>query len=136
KDAEDVNGLEVSAGYGDGPGDKQDFRAYAMFGKTFFRGQLKIFQHLSYETYIGQVSRQPQLFSPLPWTFGPAVTPDPHRSWVVVLDGKYSLGPVSIYYSVPLASTYWQLGITPAPDSRTNITFLDRYATLEYKQRF
>ena len=30
KDADDVNGLEVSAGYGDGNGWKQDFRAYAM----------------------------------------------------------------------------------------------------------
>ena len=50
KDAEDVNGLELSAGYGDGPGNKQDFKAYALFGKTFLNGKLKIFQHISYET--------------------------------------------------------------------------------------
>ena len=55
KDAEDVNGLELSAGYGDGPGNKQDFKAYALFGKTFFDGKLKIFQHLSYENFIGEV---------------------------------------------------------------------------------
>ena len=75
KDAEDVNGLEVSAGYGDGPGNKQDFKAYAMFGKTFFNGKLKIFQHLSYESYIGQVYDIPQFL-----VSAPAPQPGRHRA--------------------------------------------------------
>ena len=55
KDADDINGMEASAGYGDGPGSPQDFRAYVLFGKSFRfkRGpKLSIVQHVSYETYI------------------------------------------------------------------------------------
>src|SRR5262249_3222084 len=56
KDAEDVpGGFELNAGYGDGPGNKQNFRAYGMFGKSFWKGRIKLFQHISYESYIGTV---------------------------------------------------------------------------------
>src|SRR5262249_8625804 len=51
KEADDVDGLEISAGYGDGPGSVSDFRAYAMFGKSFHRGKIKVFQHVSYENW-------------------------------------------------------------------------------------
>ena len=64
KDAEDVNGLEVTAGYGDGPGNKQDFKAYALFGKTFFNGKLKIFQHVSYENFLGDDLQRARSSSP------------------------------------------------------------------------
>ena len=68
KDAEDVNGLELYAGYGDGPGNKQDFKAYALFGKSFFNGKLKLFQHISYESFIGETFDIPQFLvsSPAP----------------------------------------------------------------------
>jgi outer membrane receptor protein involved in Fe transport len=134
KDAEDVNGLEVSAGYGDGPGNKQDFRAYALFGKTFFNGKLKLFQHLSYESYLGAVWRLPQSLTT--YDFGPQYGPDPERSWLVTIDGKYSLGPIILYYSVPLGVTSTQMNFLPAAAAHGTMTMYDRYAILEYRRRF
>src|SRR5262249_33896819 len=51
KDADDVDGVEASAGYGDGRGNSNDFRAYGMLGQTLFGGRLKLFMHGSYENY-------------------------------------------------------------------------------------
>jgi outer membrane receptor protein involved in Fe transport len=143
KDAEDVNGLEVSAGYGDGPGLKQDMRAYAMFGKTFFGGKLKIFQHLSYENWIGPVWNTPNLeaSSPAPQPtgpafFGPLSGGDPARSWMVIADGKYSLGPVSLYYHLPFAKQHQQIEFAATPSLNNGTTFIDRHVALEYKDRF
>src|SRR5207245_4872651 len=45
KDAEDVNGVEVGAGYGDGRGMASDARAYGMIGQSLLGGQLKLFVH-------------------------------------------------------------------------------------------
>jgi iron complex outermembrane receptor protein len=134
KDAEDVHGLEVSAGYGDGPGNKQDFRAYALFGKTFFDQKIKIFQHASYETYIGSVWSTPKGLTP--FDFGPVWNPDPERSWLVTVDGKYTLGPVSLYYSVPLGQTSTQMAFLPFASQYGHVTRFDRYGILEYRQRF
>ncbi len=143
KDAEDVNGLEVSAGYGDGPGNVQDFRAYAMFGKSFFKGKLKIFQHASYESYVGQVSTMSgyQVGSPAPQPPGPvfygSVTSlQPTRSWLVTLDGKYSLGPVTLYYNVPVGDNHPQITFANAVVPRDTWNTFDRYVILEYKDRF
>jgi len=134
KDGDDVNGLEVSAGYGDGPGNKQDVKTYALFGHSFFGGKLKIFQHVSYESYIGPEWPLPKLVTP--WTWGATVQPDPERSWIVIVDGKYSLGPVSLYYSIPFAQMSSQLSFLDSPDRLGGITIFDRYGILEYKQRF
>jgi outer membrane receptor protein involved in Fe transport len=134
KDAGDVNGIELSAGYGDGEGNKQDFKAYALFGHTFFDGKLKIFQHASYETYIGPVWQMPKLITP--WTWGAAVEPNLERSWIVLLDGKFSLGPVSLYYSVPFGQMSSELSFLTSPDRLGGVTVFDRYGILEYKQRF
>jgi outer membrane receptor protein involved in Fe transport len=134
KDAEDVNGLEVSAGYGDGPGNKQDFRAYSLFGKTFFDGKLKIFQHASFESYIGSVWTQPKGLTT--FDFGSPYGPNPQRSWLVTLDGKYSIGPVSLYYSVPMGVTSSQMSFLPFASGSGSMTMYDRYAILEYRQHF
>jgi iron complex outermembrane receptor protein len=143
KDADDVNGLEVSAGYGDGDGWKQDFRAYAMFGKSFLKGKLKIFQHVSYETYLGSIWGIPQLFasSPAPQPSGPAyygkvASPMPDRSWIVYLDGKYSFGPVSLYWQVPIGENHPQIVFneTIVPNDTWNM--YNRYVILEYKDRY
>jgi iron complex outermembrane receptor protein len=136
KDADDVNGLEASASYGDGPGNRQDFRGYAMFGKSFFGGKLKIFQHLSYESYLGPQWSLPKLIQTSPWVFGPDITPNQMRSWIVTIDGKYSVGPFSLYYSVPFAQMYSEQSLTTSPDGRHNFTIFDRYGILEYRQRF
>jgi outer membrane receptor protein involved in Fe transport len=143
KDAEDVNGLEVSAGYGDGPGNKQDIKAYALFGKTFFHGRLKIFQHVSYENWIGQVdnlpqfqfsSPAPQLAGPSAW--GPLTSMMPDRSWMVIVDGKYTLGRVSLYYHLPFGEQNQQIGFVASvvPDNKT--TTFDRHVALEYADHF
>ncbi len=144
KDAEDVNGLELSAGYGDGPGNKQDFKAYALFGKTFFDGKLKIFQHLSYENFIGMVSDIPQflLSEPAPQPGGIAyyaanAPRDPGRSWMVIVDGKYSYGPLSLYYMLPFGDMHPNLGFGSVLISQgENWQHYDRYGVLEYKDRF
>jgi iron complex outermembrane receptor protein len=144
KDAEDVNGLEVSAGYGDGPGFKQHFRAYAMFGKVFWGGKFKMFQHVSFDTYVGSVWNIPQFIasSPAPQPVGPGFygrnfSPDPERSFFVNIDGKYSLGPVTLTFNIPWGQTHPQLifanSITTRPAS-WNV--YDRYVILDYKGRF
>jgi outer membrane receptor protein involved in Fe transport len=143
KDAEDVNGLELSAGYGDGPGNKQDFKAYGLFGKTFLNGKLKFFQHISYESYIGPVYTIPQFVVSAPgpqpgglaW-FGPPLPTDPLRSWHVNLDGKYTFGPVSLYYSVPFGDTHPNLSFGQAVAGNDLWSSYDRYGVLEYRDRY
>ena len=142
KGAEDVNGLELSAGYGDGSGNKQHFRAYAMFGKTFWGGKLKIFQHVSYENYLGPVNDLPQFVadSPSPQPPGPAYfgrrsSVDPERTWMVTIDGKISLGPVTLYYMVPVGDIHPQLVFSNAVVPNDTTPIYDRYAALEYKDR-
>ena len=105
-----------SAGYGDGPGNKQDFRPTRMFGKTFFNGKLKIFQHVSYENFsapsstaavprlvAGAAAGRPRL---LRRAMRRAI---PQRSWMLTVDGKYSFGPVSLYYMLPFGDMHPQL---------------------------
>jgi iron complex outermembrane receptor protein len=143
KDAEDVNGLELNAGYGDGPGNKQDAKVYAMFGKTFLNGRLKLFQHVSYESWIGTVFNAPQflLSEPAPQPAGLAyfaanAPRDPERSWQVIVDGKYSFGPVSLYYMLPFGDMHPNLGFANAVITGENWQHYDRYGVLEYKDRF
>ncbi|MGZ3405132.1 MAG: TonB-dependent receptor plug domain-containing protein [Polyangia bacterium] len=143
KDAEDVNGLELAAGYGDGPGNKQDVRAYAMFGKTFLNGKLKLFQHISYESFIGDVYNIPQflLSEPAPQPGGLAyyatnAPRDPERSWMLIVDGKYSYGPLSLYYMLPFGDLHPQMVFGNAVVQGELFNFYDRYGVLEYKDRF
>ncbi|MCA1662752.1 MAG: TonB-dependent receptor [Myxococcales bacterium] len=143
KDAEDVNGLEVSAGYGDGPGNKQDMKAYALFGKSFFNGKLKIFQHISYETLIGETFDLPQVlaYAPAPQPaglvyFGKNAPRDPSRSWFAIVDGKYSLGPFSLYYMLPFGEYHPNLVFANSLAQNSTWTTYDRYGVLEYKDRF
>jgi hypothetical protein len=122
---------------------RQDFKAYALFGKTFWRGRLKVFQHVSYENWIGPTWNVPQFLasSPSPQPagvafFGPTVEPSPARSWMVVLSGKLSLGPVSLNYQIPFAEMHQQLTFasTVVPGNAT--TLLQRHIILEYQDRF
>lgn len=113
KDAEDVDGVEVSAGYGDGQGYKSAFKAYGMFGKVLAGGKLKIFQHVSYENFVGEeyTMQQNVLSSPAPQPngpifYGPLLTSDIPRSSVINIDGKYSAGPVSLIYSFPIVELH------------------------------
>ncbi len=143
KDADDVNGLEVSAGYGDGPGDKQHIKAYAMFGKSFWHGKFKMMQHISGETWIGPIFDKAQFVasSPAPQPVGPAfygknANYEPDRSWLVRVDGKYSLGPVSLYFDIPVGDFHYQNIFANAVVPENTFTAIDRTAALDYKGRF
>lgn len=158
KDGPDVNGLEMSAGYGDGPGNAQDFRAYAMYGKSFFKDRLRVFLHASYENFLGQkdTGRQYLAGSPTPQPYGPALygttaATDIARSWLLNLDGKISAGPVSLYFNVPIGELNYALTFGPplivkdkdgncamgrAHCDRSTWNYYDRYAVLEYRDRF
>ncbi|HEX6836861.1 MAG TPA: TonB-dependent receptor, partial [Polyangia bacterium] len=143
KDADDVNGVEVDAGYGDGPGNRSDFRAYGLFGKSFWHGRLKLFQHVSYESFVGTTFELPRLLasSPAPQPggaafYGAVAGDEPDRSWLVTVDGKYSLGPVSLYYNVPFGVVHPQLGFSNSIVPKDSFTTFDRYGVLEYKDRF
>ena len=171
KDAEDVNGLEVNARYGAGPGDPNDFRAYALFGQTFFKDRLKVMLHASYETFQGAQYTVPAFLatSPAPQPPGPVVygtdvtcAGDPScvhlgtrqsandTSWLAIFDGKISAGPLSLYWSYPIGNIYQPLNFSGGavtqdknamgqviPASTANLwNFYDRYAILEYRDRF
>src|SRR5262249_23478388 len=110
---------------------------------TFLNKRIKIFQHLSYENYVGSVWRLPQfiLNSPAPAptggaVYGPLTSADPQRTSLFVVDGKYSFGPVSLYYSVPIGDTPEQLTSANGVRDQGSWTSTDRYAILEYKDRF
>ncbi len=163
KDAEDVNGFEMSAGYGDGRGDRSHARAYAMFGRAFFKNRLKIMAHVSYENWGGPEYSIPELFaaSPAPQPAGPGIygahdfATDVPRSWHLNIDGKITLGPLSFYGNYPLGQQAHSLGFSDVVvmtdqavckanpmsaaclDSNKNVwRWYDRYAVLEYKSRF
>jgi outer membrane receptor protein involved in Fe transport len=143
KDASDINGLEVSAGYGDGPGNKEDIRAYAMFGKTFFGGKLKIFQHVSYENFIGPMTNHPEFLagSPSPQPIGPSIYGayngiEPARSWLLTIDGKYSLGPFTLFYQVPVGDMHPGQTFNNTHLNQQMWNIYERYAVLAYKDRF
>lgn len=143
KDAEDVDGLVFGAGYGDGRGNRQDFRAYGMFGRSFLHGKVKVFQHASYESFIGSTYTVPRLLvtAPAPQPAGPAfygalASDYPNRSWLVTVDGKYTFGPVSLYYNVPFGEIHPQLGFSNSVLPEDSFTSFDRYGILEYKDRF
>ncbi len=118
KDAEDVNGVEASVGYGDGPGDRQVVRGYAMYGKAgIISDKVKLFHHMSFESWIGPKFEMPMhLFStPLPQPnspdiYGPIMPGEPPRSFAFNFDGKLTLGPLNVYYSVPVVEKYAPLG--------------------------
>ena len=166
KDADDVNGVEASAGYGDGRGNSSDIRAYAMTGQSLLDGRLKMFIHGSYENYQGQLieSRQVIAHSPAPQPNGAALyggilQSDQPRSFVYALDGKISMGPVALTWlweagEMHYGSTF-PLGIVQQGNCPGNIPWcpnmltdplhtgrdnrlgeFDRFASLEYRDRF
>jgi len=165
KDADDVPGIEASAGYGDGVGDQSDLRAYLMTGQSLLGGRLKLFLHGSYQNYVGQEvterqfithSAEPQPTGPT--LFGNYQTSDPKRSWLYVIDGKATAGPLSAYWQwvdgetrTPTTVNYgavqqstpnnlpWGPNMTTDPLglARDNVfNRWDRYGTLAYRDRF
>jgi outer membrane receptor protein involved in Fe transport len=118
KDAEDVNGVEVSVGYGDGRGDEDVLRGYVMAGAPrLLKGRLKLFAHASFETYRGpQYTTTPHMFSsptPAPISpdfYGPYTRSDTRRSMIFNFDGKLTFDDdLTLYWSVPVVERYFPL---------------------------
>jgi len=166
KDADDENGFEASAGYGDGNGFASDLRVWGLTGKSLLDGRLKVFVHGSYENYMGQIveSRQLLAHSPTPQPngaglFGTYQESDQQRSFIYTVDGKISSGPLTLTWlwadGHMHQGTTFPLGIVqqnaqppmlPFGGNNFNdplhvgrddqLTDLDRFAALEYRDRF
>src|SRR5262249_53391224 len=54
----------------------------------------------------------------------------------VTLDGKYSFGPVTLYYQVPFGVMNTVETFNSALTPHQSLNFYERYAMLEYKDRF
>ena len=117
KDVEDIRGVEARVGYGDGPGDAKDFKAYAMAGQKFLKGKLKVVLHTSYERFGGLQATMPaHIFStPLPqpnsrFLYGPMRDTNYPMSYLVQGNAKVSYGPLSLYLHVPFGERYFGMG--------------------------
>jgi outer membrane receptor protein involved in Fe transport len=123
KDAEDVDGVEVGGGIGQGSGDRLVARAYAMAGKAdLLGGTLKIFGHGSVETYKGPGLEMPLLLfhDPLPQpnsanTYGPLTTTQEPQSLIVNLDGKLTFDKFQLRVSYPMGRMYKPIGLSGEP---------------------
>jgi len=118
KDAEDVDGVEAYAGYGDGPGMRSLVRGYVMAGiPELFSDRVSLFVHAGFQNYKGPKWSMPQhVFStPLPFpnsqlVYGPLTTGDPPRSTIFNLDGKVSIGALNITAQYPFVQRNLPLG--------------------------
>jgi outer membrane receptor protein involved in Fe transport len=154
KDAEDVDGVEVGGGLGDGKGDRNMARAYVMAGKVV--GKLKLFGHASIESYQGAGFDMPILFFhdalPQPNSaniYGPLTETHQAQSLIVDLTAKLSYDKLQLRFSFPTGKMYKPLGLSGNPSEdlanpadprhvsqlNRSDTF-DRYALLEYRDRF
>ncbi len=159
KEAEDINGLEGAIGYGDGNGSPQDVRGWVQFGKSWkVRGvRIAVVQHVSYENYLAPRTERALLLyrssapSPTgPNLYGPVVESNPDRAYILNVDGRLSVGPVTLSYSIPLArmNTSLSFGSTVVPSPLDPVTRVrtdqpltnylnayDRYITLQLRRR-
>ena len=161
KDADDINGLETGVGYGDGDGSPQDFRIWALFGKSFkFKHgpKLSIVAHISYENFVSPrynglltIARSAAPSPSGPEMYGGFADTNPVRAYILNIDGKFTYGPVTLAYSTPIAEMNNSLSFAniistgtydPAtkgntgPTNKNYIDIYDRYVTLQYKSRF
>jgi len=154
KDAEDVDGVEVGGTLGDGPGDKNVARAYAMGGHV--DGKWKFFGHASVETYQGAVFDSPILYfhDALPQpnsanTYGPLVSTNQAQSAYIDLTAKVTYDKLQLRVEYPFGRMYKPFGLSgnpsvdaPNANDPNNVSQLnrsdqfDRYAILEYHDQF
>jgi outer membrane receptor protein involved in Fe transport len=149
KDPEDVDGVEASAGYGDGEGNRTDFRGYVMAGATelFHHEDWGVLLHASFENFQGPTYLRPgNAYSsqfPNPNSvnfFGPALWSDPQRSTIMNFDAKLVRGRLTLQLSSPYMSRYWSgslagetaVGYVPK-ENQSQVNFFERYALAEYK---
>jgi outer membrane receptor protein involved in Fe transport len=127
KDAEDVEGVEVGAQFGDGDGDRLMARAYAMAGASnLMSGKLKVFAHASVQTWQGPEFEMPLLLfhSALPQpnspnAYGPLTRTEQARSMIVTLDGKLSYDKLQLRVYAPFGHEYKPMGLSGEPVQNT-----------------
>jgi outer membrane receptor protein involved in Fe transport len=110
KDAEDVDGVEANAGFGDGMGDRSLFKGYVMAGMPrLFSDDVSLFFHAGFQSYIGMGMKLPQhmFAAPLPqpnslFISGPYTVSSQPRSLILNFDGKLDVGAISFYFSLPV----------------------------------
>jgi outer membrane receptor protein involved in Fe transport len=166
KDAEDVEGVEVGATVGNGPGDRLVARTYVMAGKSdLMGGKLKLFGHASVESYQGPSVTMPLLLfhDPLPQPnsanqYGPLTTANEAQSSIITIDGKLTYDKLQIRVFAPFTKMYKPIGfsgepvrdtckqLTPTTSTDPNDPYcaantnrsdtFDRYAVAEYRTRF
>ncbi|HET9622230.1 MAG TPA: TonB-dependent receptor [Kofleriaceae bacterium] len=123
KDAEDVDGVEVGAQGGHGPGDRLMARAYAMVGApNLLDGKLKLFAHASVETYQGPELTDPLLLFhdalPQPNSaniYGPLTRTDQAQSAIVTLDAKVTYDKLQLRVFAPFGSKFNPTGLSGEP---------------------
>jgi outer membrane receptor protein involved in Fe transport len=109
--ADDLEGVEASAGWGSGPAQPNSFKAYAMGGFKMWGDRLKALIHVSYQTYQapeywypfnGSVARYtaPYPQGPIQMT-GPMTSQSP-QGHMLILSGNAQLGPISAHWHVPM----------------------------------
>jgi outer membrane receptor protein involved in Fe transport len=105
---ETFEGVEASAAYGSGVNERHRMRAYVMAGGKFFKDQLKLFGHLSFETrreHRLEVAPNRLLIpnlNPGDTYFGPATTNSALRSYRFNLIGNAVWGPWSVHARLPI----------------------------------
>ncbi|HTJ41871.1 MAG TPA: TonB-dependent receptor [Kofleriaceae bacterium] len=118
KDADDVDGVEVGGTIGGGNGDRNNARAYLMYGDPdLAKGNAKLFVHGSFQTYQGSGFEMPShtFSSPLPQPNGlifesPLTQADPPQSYLFNLDGKLTLGKLQLRVSFPFGQLHTGAG--------------------------
>jgi outer membrane receptor protein involved in Fe transport len=163
KDAADIDGVEASFGYADGKGDRSAYRGYVMAGipRLFGSEDASLVLHASYEDYLGPIyTRSGHMFStPLPnpnslYYYGPIRDTDPMRSQIFDLDGKLTLGKLTLQWMVPYMNRHQGVGLngvlavqhlgednlpecrTADPLDTTDHCFDSRHATRESRVNF
>jgi outer membrane receptor protein involved in Fe transport len=128
KDADDVDGVEAGLAGGHGDGDRAVGRAYLMAGAPdLLGGKLKLFGHVSFETYDGPAFEMPQVVfsSPSPQPnaanlYGPLTESNPSRSNLFNLHAKATVGKLQLRVHYPIVERYVPMGF-PGSVSQENI---------------
>jgi len=118
KDADDIDGIEVGGQLGDGNGDRQQARVYAMAGFTdLLKGKAKLLLHGSFETFKGSGFEMPlSMYSATlpqpnaPTLYGPLTRADPERSYILNLFAKLTIGKLQLRVLAPVVRRHAALG--------------------------
>ncbi|MBN2724599.1 MAG: TonB-dependent receptor plug domain-containing protein [Deltaproteobacteria bacterium] len=159
KDAEDIDGVQLSVGGGTGPGDQDVFRSYALFGKVF--GDLKVFAHLSGEFFRGPkyeylplrlYAAPPQPLSPIQYNYDLESSSRVPMNFYGSFNGKITFKQWQLLWSAPfvgfpgmenqnlarpVSMIAWSIrnNDTIANLRQNNFNWYDRFIALKFKDK-